>query len=165
MRVTLRHMAAAVLVVGVGFGVAFGAGVAYGSPKQVQGGLTQQQLVALLGVGTGGLGAGASGAGGASGAAGAAAGLAALGTAGRVVSVQGDVVTIETRQGNVRVNLSSSTTLTKVASATRTDLKEGMTVLVGGQRGNDGTIAATSVTELPQQLAGILTGGGTQQGR
>ena len=52
MKLTLRVMAVFVLVVGAGFGIAFGAGVAYGrgSPKTVSGGLTTAQLQSMLGI-------------------------------------------------------------------------------------------------------------------
>ena len=56
MQLTLRKLAMGVGALGVAIGVSFGAGVAVGrgDPKEAEGGLTQQQIQALIGGGGGG---------------------------------------------------------------------------------------------------------------
>ena len=176
MRLTMRLIAIAGLVVGVGLGVAFGAGVAYGrgSPKTVEGGLTAQQISSLLGINvsqaaaagqstTGGQGAaGTTPRGGAAGGAGAGA-LTALGNSGRVSAINGQTLTIETRQGAVKVNIVAATQFQKLAQGALADLKVGATVLVTGSRKDDGSIDAQVINEVPAELGTILGGATTPQ--
>jgi len=175
MKVTFRIIAIVTVVVGVGFGAAFGAGIAYGrgDPKTVAGGLTSQQLASMLGV-TGAQAALSAGAaatpatGGAAGAAraGAATGaLSAVGATGRITAVQGQTITIETRQGSEKINLSASTTITKLISGGTTDLTEGTSIVVAGTRKDDGSYDATSISQVPTELQAVLGISGAQTGR
>ena len=174
MKVTFRIIAIATVVVGLGFGAAFGAGIAYGrgDPKTVAGGLTSQQLASMLGV-TGAqaalsAGAAATPATGGAGAAraGAATGaLSAVGATGRITAVQGQTITIETRQGSEKINLSSSTTITKLISGGTTDLTEGTSIVVAGTRKDDGSYDATSISQVPTELQAVLGISGAQTGR
>ncbi len=172
MKVTFRIIAIATVVVGVGFGAAFGAGIAYGrgDPKTVAGGLTTQQLASMLGV-TGAQAALSSAATttagqGTTARAGAATGaLSALGATGRITAVQGQTITIETRQGSEKINLSPSTTITKLISGGTTDLTEGTSIVVAGARKDDGSYDATSISQVPTELQAVLGISGGQTGR
>jgi hypothetical protein len=182
MSLTFRTVAIAILVIGFALGISFGAGIAYGrgDPKTVQSGLTQQQIQQLIGgtgagagqfgagAGAASPGAGAGAAGGAQGAGGGGAQASLLGanaTAGRVTAIQGQTVSIETRQGTQRVNLSSSTTVSRLAAALPSDIKEGMTIIANGTRKDDGSFDATSLAQVPQELQGLVTGTGATQAR
>lgn len=95
--------------------------------------------------GAGGGFAGASGGG-----AGAGAGGFGRGTFGQVTAISGATLTLQDAQGNqVKVQLSPSTTISKSVSGSQSDLASGQTVTVAGQRGADGTIAATAITIVP----------------
>ncbi|WP_426563621.1 hypothetical protein ACPPVT_20660 [Angustibacter sp. McL0619] len=66
--------------------------------------------------------------------------------AGTVTAVDGDTVTIKQANGNtVKVKLGDSTTYTLTQKGTKDDVKVGQPVVVTGQTGSDGLIAANSV--------------------
>ncbi len=192
MLLSFRMLIIAVVILGAGLGVAFGAGVAYGrgDPKTVQSGLTQQQIQSLLGItgntaGGGGAG-GATGGSGASGATGstgtnrgggnngagaatgstAATGAAARSTTGRITAVQGTTITIETRTGAQQVNLGNTTTISKLSAGAMADLKEGTTIIANGTRKDDGSFDATEVSQVPSDVTALVAGttGGTTPG-
>ena len=171
-----RFKFVAIAVVGFGLllGVAFGLGVKYGKGKETTntGGLTQQQVLSLIGATGGGGGAAAAGGAGGAGAAGGAGGaggannpLANL-TAGRITAVQGQIITVETRTGPVKVNVGATASVNKTAQGAPQDLVTGATVSVSGAKGPDGSVNATAVSILPPDLATILggTGGATNGG-
>ncbi len=157
MRLTFRLIAIGVVVVGIGFGAAFGAGVAVGRGDQptTQTSLNTQQLQSMLGI---------TSAGAASTSAGAAA-LASRGATGKITSVQGSTVTIETRTGPQKVNLAPSTTFSKLTQSPASELREGLSIVASGTRKDDGSFDATSITEVPAELAALLTGGVAGTGR
>jgi hypothetical protein len=72
---------------------------------------------------------------------------------GEITAVDGDVVTVSTRAGELKVKLTSSTTIGKVVAGNRSDLAAGDSVSVrldpSASSGGDGTVTATSVTEEP----------------
>jgi hypothetical protein len=68
--------------------------------------------------------------------------------AGQVRSVSGDTLTLDGRQGTIRVKLTSSTTVRKSATGSLDDVKAGDTVTVAGT-GQNNQNPATSVTILP----------------
>lgn len=77
-------------------------------------------------------------------------GFAGRGTIGTVESIAGNVLTIKDAQGNeVKVQLQSSTTITKTVSGSTSDLTQGVNVAVAGQRGSDGSVTANSITIVP----------------
>jgi hypothetical protein len=82
--------------------------------------------------------------------------------AGTVSSVSGDTVTVTTSSGDDQFQLSASTTILKVESATESDLVQGEFALVRGQRNQDGTVTATSVQVGQQPQGGF--GAGSQFG-
>jgi hypothetical protein len=166
MSLSFRTLAIGVGVLGIAMGVAFGAGVAYGrgDPKTVQAGLTQQQIQQLYGAPTNpAAAAGNAGGAPASSQAGAgAAALAARSTTGRVTAVSGQTLTIETARGSQKVNLSSSAAVNKSTRGAVSDITEGTTIFVSGTRKEDGSFDATSVSQVPSELAqflGTLTSG------
>jgi uncharacterized protein DUF5666 len=72
------------------------------------------------------------------------------GTLGTISSISGNTLTIKDAQGNdVKVQLDSSTTVTKTVSGSVSDLAQGINVTVIGQRTADGTITATAITIVP----------------
>jgi hypothetical protein len=167
MALNLRTLGIALAVIGVGFGVAFGAGVAYGrgDPKTVQGGLTPQQIQSLLGI-SGAQGGGAGGTTDPTGAGrpgqaqgGAAAQATARNATGRVVSVAGNTITIETAQGQTKVNVTPATTYSRITPSTLAELKAGTNIVAGGTRNADGSFNATSISEVPAELSTTPGGG------
>ena len=77
--------------------------------------------------------------------------------AGIVTVVQGNVLYVTTASGGlVKVILSKSTTLTRVAKTTPSGLRPGDTVIVQGTKAKNGTVAATSVAD---SAAGVSTAG------
>jgi hypothetical protein len=170
MVLSFRMMIIAVAVLGVGLGVAFGVGVAYGrgDPKTVESGLSQQQLQSLLGIsgasaagGAGTQGAGATGGAGSQGAAGQAGGASATlarNPTGRITAVEGQTITVETRTGPVKVNLTASTKINKLAAGAAADLTTNGTVTVTGTRRPDGSFDATEVSQVPAELQALLGG-------
>ncbi len=181
MQLTYRYVLIGIAALGVALGVAFGAGVAYGrgDPREVQSGLTTQQIQSLLGIntaqaassGAAPAGGGAAGTGSGAGAqrgqaAGAGGGLTALlggAVAGRVTAVTGDSVTIETAQGPQKINLSAATSVSRVSTGTSDDIREGATIIASGTKKDDGSYDATSVSQLPAELQRLFGGGGNQQ--
>jgi hypothetical protein len=92
----------------------------------------------------GGRGAAGNGAG-----TGGAGGQGAGATVGQVKLVDGDNVYVSDAQGNVvKVHVGSTATVSITQSATVADLKAGANVLVRGAAGADGTVEATSVSDL-----------------
>jgi hypothetical protein len=161
MALSFRTIIIGVAVLGIGMGVAFGVGVAYGrgDPKTVQSGLTQQQLQSLLGVssgqapgqgGTGGQTAGQGGAGTA----------LARNPSGRITAIDGQTITLETRTGPLKVNLGPSTRINKLATGAASDLSADGTVIVSGTRRPDGSFDATEISQVPAELQALLGGTG-----
>jgi len=171
MKITFRIIMIGVAVIGLGFGASFGAGIAYGrsTPKTAESTPSQQQLNSQLGVtGSGWTGAAAlatAAAGGAQRGTGGAASLAAGNTTGRVTAIDGRTITVETRTGSVKVTLAANATVEKVSSGATSDLKVGDTVSATGDRNSDGSINATSIAQVPQELQALVgaLGGTTPQ--
>jgi hypothetical protein len=136
-------------------GVAFGAGLAYGrgDPKTVETGLTQQQIASLLG-GQGGTGNVARGQGNGG-------GVQLLGnnTIGQVTAIDGQTLTVKTAQADVKVTLDSTTKVSKYDGGSQ--LSVGDSVVVAGERQSDGSVKATSVSQMPSELSALAEGGGT----
>ena len=153
-----RLLMIAVATCGVAFGVAFGVGVAYGrgDPKTVESGLTQQEIATLLG---GGSLQAAGGNGGAGQRGGPSGGIQLLGnnTIGQVTAVDGKTVTVKTAQTEVKVTLDANTKVSKYGSS-GAELQIGDSVVVAGTRQPDGSIQATSVSQMPSELAALGSG-------
>ncbi|HEX5367907.1 MAG TPA: DUF5666 domain-containing protein [Dehalococcoidia bacterium] len=163
--IDFRKAAIALAIVGGILGVAFGVGVAYGrgSPKTVDSGMSQAQIQQLLGLGGTG-GAGSTGLGGGTGFTGGGAGGAGLtsllggGTAGVITAMTDTSITIETRQGTHTINLGPATTVEAYTGTGATALKPGDAIIVSGETAADGSIAATTVSQLPDELKSLASG-------
>ncbi|MFL6073534.1 MAG: hypothetical protein ACJ73S_09080 [Mycobacteriales bacterium] len=84
-------------------------------------------------------------------------------TAGTVERVDGDTVYIKTQDGKeVKVTTTGTTTVRMSSDGKVSDLQAGQPVAVQGQTGNDGSVAARSITE--GQLGGRLRAGGSGNG-
>ena len=175
MKLTFRVLGVLAIVLGVALGIAFGLGYAagQGSPKTASGGLTTQQLQQLLGIQVGN--AGTTGSGGGGTAATGRAGQSGTGPAaarfpaGKITAIDGNTVTVDTRAGAQKVNLSATTTFNKMSTGGRGDLRVGDTIIATGTAKPDGSsFDATAVSQVPQDLASLLDsgagGGGTQGG-
>jgi hypothetical protein len=80
-------------------------------------------------------------------------------TAGTVVSVSGDTVTLKASDGStVKVTTSSSTKVTESGASTVSALKAGETVTVVGTKDASGNVTATSVSEGTQTFRGGAPG-------
>ena len=101
---------------------------------------------AANGAGTGGAGGGGQGAG---------------ATVGQIKLVDGNNVYVSDNQGNVvKVHVGSTATVSITQPATVADLKAGANVLVRGAAGADGTVEATSVSDLGAGGTGGAGAGG-----
>jgi len=75
-------------------------------------------------------------------------GAGGRGTTGTVDRVDGTTVYVKTAQGaDVKVSTSDSTTVGVTQQGKLSDLKPGSTVVVQGQAGADGTVAAQAITQ------------------
>ncbi|MBI2861402.1 MAG: hypothetical protein HYX89_01135 [Chloroflexi bacterium] len=154
-----------VVAVGLAAGAAFGVGTAYGRATAPVASPTT--ATATTGQGeSSATGAGQSSSSG-SGGAGAMGGFAGLGsgTTGTVERVDGDILTLTTSSGSVKVSIGKDTAVRKSAEGTRDDLQTGASVLVQGQRSPDNSIAAQSIQVVPEGVASMSAGrgGGGQQ--
>ena len=74
---------------------------------------------------------------------------------GEIIAKSGDVLTVSTQAGQLKVKLTGSTAIRKAAPGTQGDLAAGDTVSVrldpAASNANDGTVTASSVTEEPAQ--------------
>lgn len=80
------------------------------------------------------------------------------GLTGTIESIEGNTVTINTAQGPLQATISTDTSIQIITDGTLTDLENGTQVTVRGQRGEDGTVEATSITVTPEGLGGLFGG-------
>ena len=119
-----------------------------GLPEGFQGQLTQEQLDQLREQFQGRLGQGAE-----------SEGLAGRGgLTGTIEKVEGNTVTINTPQGPLQATIGADTTIQRYTEGTPKDLEEGVQVTVMGQRGEDGTVQATSILITPEGISGFPGG-------
>jgi len=72
------------------------------------------------------------------------------GANGTIAALNGDTLTLTTRQGQVTVNVSSNTTIEETISGTIDDLGQGDVITINGTTGNTGNLDATSIMVRPQ---------------
>ncbi|MBM3933088.1 MAG: hypothetical protein FJ319_02105 [SAR202 cluster bacterium] len=77
---------------------------------------------------------------------------------GTVDKIEGEVVTVNTAQGPLRVNITADTFVNWTRAGTIAELKVGEPVIVNGQPGAGGVIAATSVSTGQQAFGGVRGG-------
>lgn len=80
------------------------------------------------------------------------------GLTGTIEGIEGDTITINTAQGPLQATISTDTSIQIITEGTLTDLENGTQVTVRGQRGEDGTVEATSITVTPEGLGGLFGG-------
>jgi hypothetical protein len=71
------------------------------------------------------------------------------GTMGVVENVGGNVVTLNTREGTVRILTSAGTSIQKMDEGNLDDILRGESISVSGERQEDGSIEATSIFVTP----------------
>ena len=114
---------------------------------QAQSGDLTPEQIAQLRQQFGGSAAGGGAAGGADAGGGLLAGSALQGT---IEGIEGDVITLNTFQGTIRVTVPSEATIQVTKTGVIGDLSNGMTVAVTGERSEDGTFTAENVIGLPE---------------
>ena len=114
---------------------------------QAQSGNLTPEQIAQLRQQFGGGAAGGGAAGGADAGGGFLAGSALQGT---IEGIEGDVITLNTFQGTIRVAVPSEATIQVTKTGVIGDLSNGMTVAVTGERSEDGTFTAENVIGLPE---------------
>ncbi len=114
---------------------------------QAQSGNLTPEQIAQLRQQFGGGAAGGGAAGGADAGGGFLAGSALQGT---IEGIEGDVITLNTFQGTIRVTVPSEATIQVTKTGVIADLSNGMTVAVTGERSEDGTFTAENVIGLPE---------------
>ena len=80
------------------------------------------------------------------------------GLSGTIEGIEDNTVTINTAQGPLQATIGADTTIQIFVEGTLTDLENGTQVTVRGQRGEDGTVEATSITVTPEGLGGLFGG-------
>ncbi len=76
------------------------------------------------------------------------------GTRGTIEGIEGNILTLNTPQGPVKVAVSDGTVIQKSVKGAIGELSAGMSVTVMGQRADDGTVQAEMVLVTPEGLAG-----------
>ena len=84
-------------------------------------------------------------------------GQALLGTS---ESIEDGLITIETSQGPLPVGVGADTIVRMTVEGEIGDLVEGMNVVITGESGEDGAIAAVSIRVVPEGTADRFSGGG-----
>lgn len=82
------------------------------------------------------------------------------GTRGTIEGIEGNILTLNTPQGLVKVAVGDGTIIQKSARGAIGELSEGMSVTVMGQRAADGTLQAEAVLVAPEGDAGPRAPGG-----
>ena len=91
--------------------------------------------------------------------------LAGSALQGTIEGIEGDVITLNTFQGTIRVTVPSEATIQVTKTGVIGDLSNGMTVAVTGERSEDGTFTAENVIGLPEGGLRGLGGGRGGVGR
>lgn len=145
MKIDFGKVVVTVFIFGLGIGVAFAAGTAWGAVSGNASTAAAPRATPGTGIpaksGTEQV---------ESGLAGESSRPAASGT---VEKVEGNVLTVTTRSGPVKVNIKQDTAISTMKRGTTEDLKAGERVTVSGEKQNDGSIAATSIQILPARSA------------
>ena len=76
--------------------------------------------------------------------------LAGRAVQGTIEGIEGDVITLNTFQGAIRVTIPSDATIQVTKTGVIADLANGMTVAVTGERSEDGSLTAENVIGLPE---------------
>ena len=87
------------------------------------------------------------------------------GVAGAVQGLEGDVLTVASRRGELAVMLSESTVVYEVSETNREALKADTTVRVVGSRSPEGELGARFVVIVPDEVEGLFGAVGAPGGR
>ncbi len=68
---------------------------------------------------------------------------------GVVEKVEGNVVTITTREGSISILIGDSTSIQKTGEGSLDDLSPGKNITVSGEQNEDGSINATDIIIMP----------------
>lgn len=79
---------------------------------------------------------------------------------GTIEAIVGNVVTLNTTQGPLEATIGEDTAIQMFAEGTLSDLLTGARITVTGERGEDGTVMATSILLVPEGGDGFIGGGG-----
>jgi len=75
------------------------------------------------------------------------------GTVGTVEKVEGNIITLNTTEGVVRVLIADDTSIQKMGEGSLSDISTGERITVSGARQDDGFIEATNVFVMPELQA------------
>ena len=75
------------------------------------------------------------------------------GTVGTVEKVEGNIITLNTTEGVVRVLIVDDTSIQKMGEGTLADILTGERITVSGEQADDGAIEATNVFVMPELQA------------
>lgn len=75
---------------------------------------------------------------------------------GTIEKIEGDTVTLNTPQGLLQAITAADTTIQMFSQGTAADLDAGVRVTVIGQRGEDGTVEARSISVIPESAEGLF---------
>ena len=78
---------------------------------------------------------------------------------GTIERIEGNFVTLNTPQGPLEVTIGEDTAIQMFAEGTLSDLLTGARITVTGERGEDGTVVATSILLVPEGGGGFFGGG------
>ena len=81
------------------------------------------------------------------------------GLTGTIENIEGNTVTINTLQGPLQATIVEETTIQRFAVGTLADLLAGVRVTVTDQRGEDGTVEASSILIIPGGAGSLPEGG------
>ncbi len=81
------------------------------------------------------------------------------GLTGTIESLEDGSITVVTPQGPLQAGVDADTTIQVFAQGTLADLLIGMRVTVVGERGDDGTVNASSIVVIPEGEGGLFGGG------
>ena len=79
---------------------------------------------------------------------------------GTIEAIVGNIVTLNTTQGPLEATIGEDTAIQMFAEGTLSDLLTGARITVTGERGEDGTVVATSILLVPEGGDGFIGGGG-----
>ncbi len=80
-----------------------------------------------------------------------------MGQSGSITGINGNILTLNTAQGQVTVNISSNTSIQKSTTASIDDLQKGQFLTVSGTADSSGNVAASSITLTAQGQVSSFT--------
>ena len=78
------------------------------------------------------------------------------------MQIEGDQITVNTAQGELRATITAETVIQTITEGSISDLESGMRVTIIGQRSEDGSIVAGSILITPGDTSGFFGRGPTE---